>query len=155
MESIKARTLKGAVPLASYRIPLGVAKIVRPGADLSLVTYGWQVRECLAAADLLAAEGVDLEVIDLRSLVPLDYHRVLDSVTKTRRALVVHAAHEFCGFGAEIASTINQELFSVLKGAAGRFGAEHAPMAYSRAIESAQVPSCHSIAERVRAMVRE
>ena len=71
----------------------------------------------MAAAEELAKEGVNAEVIDLRSLMPLDYHRVLDSVKKTRRALVVHAATEFCGLGSEIASTINEELFPILKGA--------------------------------------
>ena len=64
-------------------------------------------------------------MIDLRTLVPLDYHRVLESVKKTRRALVVHAAVEFCGFGAELASTINEELFSILKGPAIRLGADY------------------------------
>ena len=72
--------------------------------------------------------------------MPLDYHRVLDSVKKTRRALVVHAATEFCGLGAEIASTINEELFSTLKGPAIRLGADYAPIAYSREIETKPDP---------------
>ena len=108
----------------------------------------------LSAAEELAKEGVSAEVIDLLSLVPLDYHRVLDSVRKTRRAMVVHAAVEFCGLGGEIASTINEELFSTLKGPATRFGAEYAPIAYSSAIESSQVPKATSIAARVRAMIK-
>ena len=138
------------VPLGEYSIPLGVAKVRRPGADISLITYGWQVQQCLKAAEALEAEGVSAEVIDLRSLLPLDYHRVLDSVRKTRRALVVHAATEFCGLGAEIASTINEELFSTLKAPASRLGADFAPIAYSREIETHQVPRGDSIAARVR-----
>ena len=143
------------VPTGEYRIPLGVAKIRRPGTDISLVTYGWQVAQCLKAAETLEAEGVSAEVIDLRSLLPLDYHRVLDSVKKTRRALVVHAATEFCGLGAEIASTINEELFTTLKGPAQRLGAEFAPIAYSREIETNQIPNGGSIAARVRQIMAQ
>jgi len=154
LESMKVRLFKGETPTESYRIPLGVAKVKRPGTDLSIITYGWHVAESLAAAEVLAKDGIDVEVVDLRSLVPLDYHRVLDSVKKTRRALVVHAATEFCGFGAEIASTINSELFSTLKGPADRLGADYAPIAYSRDIETGQVPAAAQIVARVREMVR-
>jgi pyruvate/2-oxoglutarate/acetoin dehydrogenase E1 component len=151
LESIYAlRGTKMEVPLEDYRIPLGVAKVRREGTDITLVTYGWQVNQCLTAAEELSKEGISAEVIDLRTLVPLDYHRVLDSVKKTRRALVVHAATEFCGLGAEIASTINEELFSTLKAPAMRLGAEYAPIAYSKEIESNQVPNARSIAGRVR-----
>jgi 2-oxoisovalerate dehydrogenase E1 component len=147
------RGAKGEVPVEDYRIPLGVAKVRREGSDVTLISYGWEVNQCLAAADELAKEGISAEVIDLRTLVPLDYHRVLDSVKKTRRALVVHAATEFCGLGAEIASTINEELFSTLKGPAIRLGADYAPIAYSKDIETNQVPNANSIAARVRAAV--
>jgi 2-oxoisovalerate dehydrogenase E1 component len=153
LESIKqlmSVSGRGEVPTGDYRIPLGVAKIRREGADISLITYGWQVQECLNAAEELAKEGVSAEVIDLRTLVPLDYHRVLDSVKKTRRALVVHAATEFGGFGGEIASTISEELFSTLKAPVGRLGADYAPIAYSREIEMNQIPSARSIAARAK-----
>ena len=151
LEAIKLlRGVRGEVPLADYRIPLGVAKVRREGSDLSVITYGWQVQECLTAAEELQKEGVSLEVVDLRTLVPLDYHRVLESVRKTRRALVVHAATEFCGFGAEIASTIGEELFSTLKAPVGRLGADFAPIAYSREIEMKQIPQAKSIAARAR-----
>ena len=151
LESIKLlRGVREEVPVADYRIPLGVAKVRREGSDISAITYGWQVQECLAAAEELQREGVGLEVIDLRTLVPLDYHRILESVKKTRRALVVHAATEFCGFGAEIASTINEELFSTLKAPVARLGADYAPIAYSREIEMNQIPQAKSIAARVR-----
>ena len=143
------------VPLGDYRIPLGVAKIRRPGTDISLITYGWQVQQCLKAAEALEAEGISAEVIDLRSLLPLDYHRVLDSVRRTRRALVVHAATEFCGLGAEIASTINEELFTTLKAPAARLGAAFAPIAYSREIETNQLPHGDSIAARVRQIMAD
>jgi pyruvate/2-oxoglutarate/acetoin dehydrogenase E1 component len=145
---------KGDVPVGDYRIPLGVAKVKREGADISLITFGWQVSQCLAAAEELQKEGISAEVLDLRSLMPLDYHRILDSVKKTRRALVVHAATEFCGLGAEIASTVNEELFSTLKAPVSRLGAEYLPIAYSGAVEAAQMPSKTSIAARVREMVK-
>ena len=110
---------------------------------------------CLAAADELAKDGVSVEVIDLRSLMPLDYHRVLDSVKKTRRALVVHAATEFCGLGSEIASTINEELFPILKAPASRFGAAYAPISFSKEIEAKQMPHTASIVARVREVMKD
>ncbi|RYE57919.1 MAG: alpha-ketoacid dehydrogenase subunit beta, partial [Hyphomicrobiales bacterium] len=147
-------TQKGDVPTQAYRIPLGVAKVKREGTDVTLITYGWQVAQCEAAADELAKENVSVEIIDLRSLVPLDYHRVLQSVRKTGRAVVVHAAVEFCGLGAEICSTINEELWGGLKAPAIRFGAQYAPIAYSNAIEVNQVPNAGSIAARVREVMK-
>ncbi|MGI9293024.1 MAG: alpha-ketoacid dehydrogenase subunit alpha/beta [Pseudomonadales bacterium] len=138
------------VPLGDYRIPIGVAKVKREGSDISLITYGWQIMHCLAAAEELAKEGIEAEVIDLRTLMPLDYDRILSSVEKTGRAMVVHAATEFCGLGAEIASTINEVCFSSLKAPAARFGAAYAPIAYSKIIETEQIPHGGTIAARVR-----
>jgi 2-oxoisovalerate dehydrogenase E1 component len=153
MESIKLLRARGDVPVVDYRIPLGVAKVRREGTDISLISYGWEVNECLAAAEALREEHVSVEVVDLRTLVPLDYHRVLESVKKTRRALVVHAATEFCGFGGEIASTVAEELFSTLKAPVGRLGADYAPIAYSHDIEMAQIPQAESIVDRVRELL--
>ncbi len=146
--------LKEEVPLGDYRIPLGVAKVKREGTDITLITYGWQVMHCLKAAEELAKEGISAEVLDLRTLLPLDYDRILTSVEKTGRALVVHAATEFCGLGAEIASTINEALFPKLKAPASRFGAAYAPIAYSRIIETAQIPHAGTIAARVRELFK-
>lgn len=142
------------VPVGDYRIPLGVAKVKREGSDITLITYGWQVMQCLAAAEELAKEGISAEVLDLRTLLPLDYDRVLSSVEKTGRALVVHAATEFCGLGSEIASTINEELWGKLKAPASRFGAAFAPIAYSQIIETAQIPNAGSIAVRARELFK-
>ena len=154
LESIKLLfSARDEVPSGDYRVPLGVAKVRREGADISLISYGWQMPECLSAAEQLQKEGISAEVIDLRTLLPLDYPRVLDSVKKTRRALIVHAAMEFCGFGAEIASTITEELFSVLKAPVARLGADYAPIAYSREIEMNQIPNAISIAARARDVI--
>jgi len=147
-------TLKDEVPLGEYSIPLGVAKVVREGSDITLISYGWMLHQALAAAEELAKEGISAEVIDLRSLMPIDYHRVLASVKKTGRALVAHAAVEFCGYGAEICATINEELFGSLKAPAQRIGAAYAPIAYSNAIEFSQVPGGASIAARAREIVK-
>ncbi|MCB2078703.1 MAG: hypothetical protein KDE55_13525 [Novosphingobium sp.] len=148
-------TMKGEVPTGEYSIPLGVAKTVREGTDITLISYGWMLNQCVATADELAKEGISAEVIDLRTLMPIDYHRVLTSAKKTGRAMVVHAAVEFCGYGAEIASTINEELWRELKAPATRFGAAYAPIAYSNAIETFQVPNSGSIAARVRELVKD
>jgi 2-oxoisovalerate dehydrogenase E1 component len=147
-------TQKGEVPVGDYRIPLGVAKVVREGTDITLISYGWELNQTVAAAEELAKQGISAEVIDLRSLVPIDYFRVLKSVKKTGRALVVHAAVEFCGFGAEIASTINEELWGNLKAPAARLGAAYAPIAYSNAIEMNQVPNLGQIVERATGIVK-
>jgi 2-oxoisovalerate dehydrogenase E1 component len=147
-------TQKAEVPVGDYRIPLGVARVKREGTDVTLISYGWELLNCMAAAEELAKEGISAEVIDLRSLVPIDYHRILQSVKKTGRAVVVHAAVEFCGLGAEICSTINEELWGQLKAPAVRLGAEYAPIAYSRDIETNQLPTAASIIARVRAAVK-
>jgi len=154
LESMALNFGKGEVPVGEYRIPLGVAKVKREGTDISLISFGWQVNQCLAAAEELQKEGVSVEVVDLRSLMPLDYHRVIDSVRKTGRGLVVHAATEFCGLGSEIASTLNVELFGKLKAPVDRLGAEYLPIGYSTLIETAQMPRRDSIMGRVRELMK-
>ena len=147
-------TQKAEVPTGDYRIPLGVAAVKREGTDVTIVSYGWQMLHALGAAEELAKEGISAEVIDLRSLVPIDYHRILQSVKKTGRLVVSHAAVEFCGLGAEICATVNEELWGQLKAPAVRIGAEYAPIAYSKDIETNQVPHAGSIAARVRQIVK-
>ena len=109
-ESMRIYFTPGPVPAGDFRIPLGSADIKRAGSDLSILTYGWMVTEALSAAEELAAEGIDAEVVDLRSLVPLDRETILESVGQTGRAVVAHAAVEFCGFGAELAAMVHEEL---------------------------------------------
>jgi len=147
-------TQKGEVPQGDYRIPLGVADIKRVGKDISVVTYGWQVHEALAAAVELQKDGIEVEVVDLRSLLPLDYPTVFESVRKTRRALVLTAATQFCGFSGEIASTINEELHRELHLPAQRMGAPYSPIGYARQLEAAQLPRAAGIAERIRQIVK-
>jgi pyruvate/2-oxoglutarate/acetoin dehydrogenase E1 component len=123
---------KGPVPTGDHRVPLGVAEIRRPGNNATVVTYGAQVRPAVQAAELLANEGIETEVIDLRSLVPLDMDTVLESVSRTRRAVVLHNATTFCGPGAEIASLITESLFSTLVAPVARLGARNVPIPFAQ-----------------------
>ena len=147
-------TQKGPVPAGDYRVPIGVADVKRQGKDFTVITYGWQVHEALAAAGELAKDGIDVEVVDLRSLLPLDYPTVLDSVRKTRRALVLTAATQFGGFSGEIASTVNEQLWRELRGPVQRMGADFAPIGYARHLEMAQIPRSAAIVKRIRGMVK-
>ena len=146
---------QGSVPVGEYSIPLGLADVKRPGKDLTVVTYGWQVPQALGVAEALAAEGIDVEVVDLRSLVPLDYTTVFESARKTGRVLALHAATEFCGLGAEIASTVNSELWRELKQPVQRLGAVYAPIAVANPLEIAQIPNGGSITARIKEMMQD
>jgi pyruvate/2-oxoglutarate/acetoin dehydrogenase E1 component len=130
-----AFTPKEAVPVGPYTIPLGVANIVRAGDDVTVVTYGKPVAIALALAEELAAEGVSLEVIDLRTLVPLDLATVLDSVERTRRAVIIHDAHTFAGPGAEISAAISEHAFGDLLAPVLRVGAGHSPVPFATSID--------------------
>lgn len=152
MEAMTLLFTRGPVPEGRFAIPLGSAEVKRPGDDLTIVTWGWQVPEALAAAEELAGEGTNVEVVDLRTLVPLDRQLVLDSVARTRRALVVHAATRFAGPGAEIAAMIGEELFGELAAPVGRLGAAYAPVPYAAELEGRLFPDRQRIADAVRAM---
>jgi transketolase C-terminal domain/subunit len=106
LEAMRCYFVPGEVPELSYRIPIGQAKVAKPDRDLTIISYSWAMHETLAAAALLAEQGVGAEVIDLRSIVPLDLPTVLASVAKTGRAMIAHGAVEFGGFGAELAARI-------------------------------------------------
>jgi acetoin:2,6-dichlorophenolindophenol oxidoreductase subunit beta len=122
---------KQEVPTGTYTVPLGVASVPREGRDLTIVTYGTLVPAALEATDTLAGQGVQAEVIDLRSLVPLDIDTVLASAAKTRRVIVTHTATEFCGPGAEISAQIHEALFGELAAPVMRLGGPYSPMPFS------------------------
>ena len=144
---------KGVVPEERYAIPLGQAKVSREGTDVTLVTYGRTHNDCLAAADTLLAEGISAEVVDLRTLSPLDINTVLASVAKTHRAVVVHEAVRFGGFGAEVASQIAELAFDDLDAPVGRVAAPFSPVPFTPALEGLYVPDAAKVAEAVRATV--
>ena len=154
VENVALYGTTGPVPDGDHRVPLGVADVKRPGRDVTVVTYGRTVRDALAAAEQLATEHIDVEVVDLRSLVPLDTDTVFASVARTRRAVVAHHATRFAGFGAEVASTIHEELFGELEAPVGRVGARFAPIGSAPALEAAVLPSADTIADAVRDVVR-
>src|SRR5208282_4853725 len=109
------RSLMGEVPDGDDRVPFGKARVAREGSDLSLFAYGAMVPQVLEAAVALSKEGISAEVVDLRSLVPLDEKAVVASVEKTGRAVIVHEAARFCGFGAELAAILAEKALYSLK----------------------------------------
>lgn len=108
------RIVRGEVPEGDYTVPIGPAVVRREGRDLSLFAYGWMLHQSLAAAEQTAQEGIEVEVVDLRTLKPLDKETILRSVAKTNRALIVYEDNRFGGYGAEVAAIIAEEAFSDL-----------------------------------------
>ena len=140
-------------PPADYFVPFGSGAVRRPGDDLTIVTYGATVEKSLVAAARLAEEDdVSIEVIDLRSLVPWDRELVAESVRKTGRVLVVHEDILTCGFGAEVAAWIADELFAELDAPVRRVGALDTNVAYEPTLEDAILPQVHDIAAAARAL---
>lgn len=152
-EPVRCYFTPGPVPEGYYTIPLGVADIKRPGKDATIVTYGWTVPESLIAAEKLMKEGIDVEVMDLRSIVPLDRAAILESVGRTKRALITHSAVEFGGFGAELATLIHQNLHGILEAPVARVGGRYTPVPFSQALENQHFPTEARIADAVRALL--
>jgi pyruvate dehydrogenase E1 component beta subunit len=145
----------GPVPLVEgFAIPLGQAAVRREGSDVTVITYGRQVVDAMKAAASLQEEGISVEVIDLRTLVPLDLDTILTSVGKTRRAVVVHEAVVRGGFGGEISSQIHEHLFDRLVSPVLRVGAPNTPVPYARELEKAYVPGAADIVSAVRQAVK-
>ncbi len=144
--------VKQDVPAEPYLIPLGVASVPRQGKDVTIIAHGSQVPAALEAAEQLAPEGVDVEVVDLRTLVPLDIDTVLSSAAKTGRVIVTHSATEFCGPGAEISSQIHEALFHQLKAPVTRIGGPYAPMPFAPEVE--YHPVAADLVDAARTLVR-
>jgi 2-oxoisovalerate dehydrogenase E1 component len=134
------RSAKGRVPAGHYSLPLGRARIARAGDATTIVTYGVGVTWALDAAEVLATEGVEIEVVDLRTLLPWDKEAVLSSVKKTSRALVLHEAPLTGGFGGEIAATIGDEAFAWLDAPVTRLGALDTPIPFAKILEEHFMP---------------
>lgn len=144
----------GPAPVKGERIPIGKAKILRSGSDVTVVSYSRPVADCAAVADKLGKEGINVELIDLRTVAPYDAEAVLASVARTRRAVIVHEAVKPFGVGAEIAARINEELFGQLKARVERVGAYFSPVPFSRALESEFVPTQARIEAAIRSALR-
>ncbi|MEO8475982.1 MAG: alpha-ketoacid dehydrogenase subunit beta [Actinomycetota bacterium] len=128
-----------------FLIPLGVAAVKREGTDVSVITYGAMVHKALEAAENLAARGVSIEVIDLRSIVPLDEETVISSIAKTSRALVLYESHRSLGIGAEVAAMIAERAFEHLDAPVARLAPPNTPVPFSPPLEDAYLPQVSDI----------
>jgi len=145
----------GEVPSDEHVVPIGKAAVLREGSDVTLVSYGKTVHHCLQAAETLAAQGIAAEVIDLRSLKPLDEASILASVIRTGRLVVVHEANRLCGVGAEIAALVAEKAFARLKAPIVRLGGPDAPVAASYPLEQAFVPQAAAIAAAATSLCQQ
>jgi 2-oxoisovalerate dehydrogenase E1 component beta subunit len=139
------RSLKGDVPEGEYVVPIGKANLARRGDDLSIITYAAQVHQALAAAERLAGEGIECDVLDLRTLKPLDEEAILATARKTGKVLIVHSANQLAGLGAEIAARIADQAFQWLDGPIRRLGGLDTPIPFSPPLEDAYRPDAEKI----------
>ncbi|MDB5523395.1 MAG: dehydrogenase [Rhizobium sp.] len=144
---------KGEVPVGEYYVPFGVARIAREGRDITLVSAGQQVQKTLEAAEILAIEGISAEVIDLRTIMPLDIETIVESVRKTHRLLVIDEAWAMCGIGAEIAQAINELAFDELDAPAGRLHTAPTSHPFAPVLERAILVDTARIVEGVRGVI--
>ncbi len=145
------RLIKGEVPDGRYSVPIGKADIARAGRDLSVITYGLMRHYAVEAAEKLVSEGIDAEVIDLRSIRPMDRETILNSVTKTRRALIVHEDNKFGGVGAEVSAIIAEDALFELDAPVRRLCGPDVPaMGYAKEYEEPFMPSPERIAAAMR-----
>jgi 2-oxoisovalerate dehydrogenase E1 component beta subunit len=148
------RRVKDRVPEEDYVVPIGKAAIRRSGADLTIVTYGAMVWTALEAAEILAKDGVSAEVLDLRTLLPLDEEAILASVRRTGKCLVLHEDTRTGGLGAEIAATLSEKAFEWLDGPILRVTAPDTPVPYSPPLEEAFLPNVNTLLAAARKLVR-
>ena len=140
---------RGEVPGGEHLIPIGKAEIKRPGSDVTLITYSRSLKATLAAADQLAEEEIDAEVIDLRTVRPLDLDALLASVSKTHRAVIVEEDWPYCGLGAGISDRITRAAFDELDAPVLRVTSKDAPIPYNRALEASMLPSVDRVVAAV------
>ena len=143
--------VKGEVPEGEYLVPLGKSDVKRTGRDLTVVTYGRMLQTSLEAAEMLAKDGVEVEIVDLRTLRPLDMEPAYGSVRKTNHAVVVTEEWRSFGVGAEVAARIGEECFDWLDAPVGRVGAEEVPLPYAKNVEHEALPWEKDIIAAVKA----
>ena len=147
--------MKGEVPEEDYQIPFGVADVKRTGKDLTIVTNGVMVHKSLAVAKRLETEGIDVEIIDPRTMVPLDTETIINSVMKTGKLLVVHEACETAGWAGEIMAIVSSSrAFDYLDAPMRRLTGKNVPIPYNRVLEAAAVPQEEDIEREIRSIVR-
>jgi len=148
------RKIKEDLPEGDYTVPIGKARVAREGRHVTIVTYAAMVHAALEAAKALEGEGISIEVIDLRTLVPLDVGTILGSVRKTSKVLVVHEDTQTGGLAGEIAALINEHVFEYLDGPVVRLTAPDTPVPYSPPLEDAFLPNAAKITEKARWLAR-
>lgn len=146
------RRIRESVPAGDYVVPLGTARIAKAGSDAVCITYGAQVHTALEAATELSGEGISLEVLDLRSLVPLDKTAILESVARCSRVVICHEANPVCSISAEVAAVIADEGFEMLDAPVRRVTSPQTPVPFAASLEDAYVPQAADIAEAVRGL---
>ncbi|MCS6845104.1 MAG: alpha-ketoacid dehydrogenase subunit beta [Caldilineales bacterium] len=147
--------VKGPVPEEMYRVPLGKSHVVRPGRDVTIVATSIMVQRSLQAAEQLAKEGIEAEIVDPRTLRPLDDEPILDSVVKTGKVLIVHEAVKMSGFGAEVAARIAESAaFDYLEAPIRRLAGLEIPIPYNRTLEYHAVPQVENIVAEARALAQ-
>jgi 2-oxoisovalerate dehydrogenase E1 component beta subunit len=148
------RKIKEELPAGDYTVPIGKAKVVREGTDLTIVAYGSMVWVALEVADKLAEEGASVEVVDLRTLLPLDRETVCESVKKTSKVLLVHEDTRTAGLAGELAISITETVFEYLDGPIIRVTAPDTPVPYSPPLEEAFLPNAQKVLEKARWLYR-
>jgi 2-oxoisovalerate dehydrogenase E1 component beta subunit len=145
------RLIKGEVPDERYTIPFGKADVKREGRDVTVISYGLMLHQALEAANKLSSEGIEAEVIDLRSIYPLDMDTVLESVGKTNKVMIVYEDNKFLGVGAEVSAQIAERAMFELDGPIVRIGGPHVPaMPYAPTLEHWFLPSADTIEQEMR-----
>jgi pyruvate dehydrogenase E1 component beta subunit len=142
--------VRGEVPDSDYTTPLDKAKIQRPGRDVTLVTYSKMLEISLKAADQLAKDGIEVEIVDLRCLRPLDMEPVLESFKKTNRAVVVEEGWRSYGVGAEVAARIYEEAFDYVDAPIKRVAQTEVPLPYNRTLEQMALPQVEDVIQAVK-----
>jgi 2-oxoisovalerate dehydrogenase E1 component len=149
------RLVKGPVPAGAHRVPIGKAALRRPGRDLTIIAYGTMAYYAVEAANLLAAEGIEAEVLDLRSLKPLDWPSIEAAVQRTSKVLIVYEDNEFGGFGAEVSAQITEKAFEWLDAPVRRYASPDVPsFPFAAALEEQLMPNVAGIANRARELAR-
>ena len=154
VETLPALFTPGAPFERGIRVPIGEAKVVHDGRDVTVIAYGRMVSEIAKIAETLADEDISVEVLDLRSIAPFDEEAILASVEKTGAAVVVHEAVRKFGIGAEIASMIHERLHKKLRAPVVRLGARYAPVPFSKPLEAASLPAIGDVENAIRSLAK-
>ena len=144
------RSVKEELPAEDYTVPIGKAGVRREGSDISIITYGWMVHIALEAAENASREGISVEVLDLRTLVPLDRQAILDTAKKTSKVILLHEDTLTGGLGGELAGIISEHAFDYLDGPLVRIAAPDTPVPFSETLERAFLPSVEDVMVKVR-----